>query len=404
MTDGTKGRILFINRVFPPDAGPSGLRLMELCQGLAAAGWGVTVLCGSGRGEIPTNLHPHIAVVRMGLGAHEHKPRWYDVPLWYAAFVWRASRLPRHDVVVTLTDPPLLAVVSAFLKKTGVRGAVHWVHDVYPHLWGAVGVRAPFFMALLKKIAACALRAHDYVVALGDDMAAVLKADGVPDDKIATIMTWPDVESALMDRRKPAHHDTKNPFVLEGCFTVLYSGNFGPMHEFGPIIDAIKIVHQSPHPIRFILAGDGPQFATVRDAVERMALTNVHFIRTQPKDRFLDMLLAGDVHIASMIPESLGLIAPSKINSALGLGRPCVVLSSPKSSQAQLVAAHKAGVVVDVTDGHARFKIADAIIRYATDRAEYDAACANALRAADDISFENGVEKFDALFETFLAA
>jgi colanic acid biosynthesis glycosyl transferase WcaI len=402
MTEPCKGRILFINRVFPMDAGPSGLRLLELAQGLAAAHWRVTILCGAGRGDIPTNLHHNIDVVRITLGAHEEKPRWWHYPAWYAAFFWRACRLPRPDIVVTLTDPPLLSVVSALLKKTRGVGAVHWVHDLYPHLLGAMGVRLPFLMPALKKMALWSHRAHDDVVVLGDDMAAVLKADGVPDEKVATIMNWPDVEWALIDRRKPAHHDSKNPFVLEGCFTVLYSGNFGAMHEFGPLVDAIKIVHQSPHPIRFILAGEGSQFATVRDTVERMALTNVHVIRTQPKDKFLDMLLAGDVHIASMIPESLGLIAPSKINSSLGLGRPCIVMGSPRASQAQLVASYKAGLVVDPSDPQARFKIAEAIIRYATDKAEYDQACGNAMRAAEQISFENGVEKFDALFETFL--
>ena len=48
-----KGHILIINRVFPPDSGASGLRLMELCQGLAAEGWRISVLTNKGRGGAP---------------------------------------------------------------------------------------------------------------------------------------------------------------------------------------------------------------------------------------------------------------------------------------------------------------------------------------------------------------
>src|SRR5690606_12076885 len=208
------------------------------------------------------------------------------------------------------------------MKKFRGCRAVHWVHDLYPDLLPAMGIDIPLVQPLLMKISRAALNAQDAVVALGDDMAAVLQKDGIKEGKIAVIPNWPDVSAALIDKRKPSRHDSQNPFVLEGCFTVLYSGNFGLMHDFNTLIEAMKIVQATPHPIRFILAGDGRKFTAVRDTVEKMFLTNVHFIRAQPKDKFIDMLLAGDLHIATMVPESVGLVAPSKINSALGLGRP----------------------------------------------------------------------------------
>src|SRR5690606_32426425 len=194
-----------------------------------------------------------------------------------------------------------------------------------------------------------------------------------------------------------SRHDSQNPFVLEGCFTVLYSGNFGLMHDFNTLIEAMKIVQATPHPIRFILAGDGRKFTAVRDTVEKMFLTNVHFIRAQPKDKFIDMLLAGDLHIATMVPESVGLVAPSKINSALGLGRPCLLVGSKKSSQAQLITEYSGWAVIDQDDPHARFQLADAIVAYATDPARYAAAQSNALRAADSIAFGKALARFDAL-------
>jgi len=392
-----KGHILFINRVFPPDAGASGLRLFEMCQGLAEQGWKISVLTNKGRNIEPENLHENIKVIRMSFGSVDNKPKAWQYIFWLKVFFWRAMFLPRADITITLTDPPMSVLISAFLKIFKNTKAVHWVHDLYPDLFPIMGIRLPVLQQILEGLSNWALRRHDRVIAIGDDMKQLLLKKHIDPVKIAIIPNWPDVQAALLDKKKPARHDSQNPFILEGVFTVLYSGNFGLVHEFGPIIDAIKIVQQSPHPIRFIFAGDGRKFPAVRDKIESMHLSNVHFMRAQPKEKFIDMLIAGDLHISTMIPEATGLVAPSKINSALGLGRPCIYLGSPKSSQAQMIKDFHAGAVIDTYDSHAKFLIAEAIINYATDPALYEEAQANALRAAESISFDKAVKAFDQL-------
>lgn len=395
MTD--KGHILFINRVFPPDAGASGLRLMELCQGLAAEGWRVSVLTNKGRGGAPANLHQNISLLRLPFGSADEKPTALQQFFWLLTFLFRGLALPAADLTITLTDPPMSVVISAWLKIFKKTKAVHWVHDLYPHLFPVMGIRLPLVQPILQAISQWALKKHDRIVVLGNDTASLLRSEGIPDEKIAVIPNWPDVSAAHIDKVKPARHSTENPFILEGVFTVLYSGNFGLVHDFDALIDAIKIVHQSPHPIRFIMAGDGRKFTQVRDKVESMMLTNVHFIRAQPRDKFMDMLQAGDLHVATMIPESTGLVAPSKINSALGLGRPCILIGSKRGSQAQLIENFDAGRVIDPDDQHAKFQLAEAFIDYATQPALYAQAQENALKAADSISFDKAVEQFDTL-------
>jgi len=398
-----KGHILFINRVFPPDSGASGLRLMEICQGLAENNWQVSVLTNKGRNMPPEQLHPGIKVIRLPFGSVEEKPSRIQFGLWLLALFFRALFLPRADVTVTLTDPPMSVLITAFLKFFKKTKVVHWVHDLYPELLPVIGVRLGLLQPLLEAISHWAMRRHDKLILLGEDMADIVKPFLKDTSKIAIIPNWPDVQSTLMDKKKPIRHDSQNPFVLEGVFTILYSGNFGMMHEFGPIIDAIKIVHQSPHPIRFIFAGDGRKFTQVRDRVEQMMLSNVSFIRAQPKDKFIDMLVAGDVHIATVVPEANGLVAPSKINSALGLSRPCIYLGSSKSSQAKLIRDFDAGVVVDRNDPHAKFLLAEAVINYATNHTLYDHAQENALRAAESISFDKALQQFDTVFSDLLS-
>ena len=394
----SKGHILFINRVFPPDSGASGLRLMELCQGMAERNWQVSVLTNKGRNMPPENMHSNIQVIRLPFGSVETKPTYFQYGLWLIALFLRALFLPRADITVTLTDPPMSVLITAFLKFFKKTKIVHWVHDLYPELLPVMSVRVGLLQPVLEGLSHWAMRRHDKLIVLGEDIKAILMPILKDENIMAVIPNWPDVQSTLMDKKKPARHDSQNPFVLEGVFTVLYSGNFGMVHDFGPIIDAIKIVHQSPHPIRFIFAGDGRKFTQVRDRVEQMMLSNVSFIRAQPKDKFIDMLLAGDVHIATVIPEAMGLVAPSKINSALGLSRPCLYIGSPKSSQAKLIRDFDAGVVVDRNDPHARFLLAEAVINYATNHAMYEQAQENALAAAESISFDRAAKAFDDVF------
>ena len=390
-----KGSLLVINRVFPPDSGASGLRLMELCQGLAAEGWHITVLTNKGRGGSPANLHKNITLHRLPFGSVDKKPTVIQNIFWLKVFLFRALFMPKADITITLTDPPMSVLVSAWLKIFKGTKAVHWVHDLYPHLFPVMGYKLPLIQPLLQAYSHWALKKHDRIVVLGDDTASLLRSEGIPDEKISVIPNWPDVSAAHIDKTKPTRHSSENPFILEGVFTVLYSGNFGHVHDFEDLIEAIKIVHQSPHPIRFILAGDGVKFTQVRDKIESMMLTNVHFIRAQPRDKFMDMLQAGDLHVATMIPESTGLVAPSKINSALGLGRPCILVGSKRGFQAQLIEKFDAGRVIDPEDQHAKFQLAEAIIEYATQPSLYLEAQENALKAAESISFDKGVAQFD---------
>ena len=182
--------ILFVNRVFPPDRGASGRCLADLAGRAARAGWRVTVLAdGSGPAEAPCG----VAVVRAGGRGHgrERGPpglRGYLAAL--ARLTARGLALPRHDVVVTMTDPPLLALAGPLLAQR--HGAsLHWCHDLFPALLPVLGVRvASGADALLQAAATAALRRHDAVVAIGRCMAGRLRALGVAEP--AVLPNWGD--------------------------------------------------------------------------------------------------------------------------------------------------------------------------------------------------------------------
>ncbi|WP_431856198.1 glycosyltransferase [Azospirillum sp.] len=371
--------ILFINRVFPPDRGASGRCLADLAGRAACAGWRVTVLTdGAGPAEAPRG----VAVVRAG-GRGEDRPgvRGYLAAL--ARLTVRALALPRHDVVVTMTDPPLLALAGPLLAvRHGA--AVHWCHDLFPALLPVLGVRLPRAMRwVLEGAMAAALRRHARVIAIGRCMAGRLRALGVAEP--AVVPNWADTAIRPLPRAASA---LRARLGLGERFTVAYAGNFGLAHPLGALLAAAAELPE----VAFLLVGDGRGHPAVAEAAKR--LDNVQVLPFQPAGRLSDTLAAADLHVAAMDPRAGGLLVPCKIYGALAAGRPCLFLGPADSEAARLLTEQGCGDVLD--PGEAR-GVAGAIRAYAADPARCAVESARALTAAQAWDADAAAARFLAL-------
>jgi hypothetical protein len=140
----------------------------------------------------------------------------------------------------------------------------------------------------------------------------------------------------------------------------------------------------------------------VRDTAEKFGLTNITFMKPQPTKRLADLLTAGEVHIATMKADAVGLLAPSKVNSALGLDKPVLFIGPQDAHHAQLISEFKAGRVIDVTDPNAKFHMAEAILDYARDRTLFQKAKQGAKEAAARINFDVAAPKYDQVLRDLL--
>lgn len=126
--------ILFIYRVYPPGSGATGQLLKELVTDLADNGWRVSVISGFCPGEPGiTKVSDWIHVHRLrGLPRKGNSlfRRVISHLTLYPLLLFRAMRLPRHDVVVSLTDPPLQLILTVLLKWIKKMRAVHWAQDL----------------------------------------------------------------------------------------------------------------------------------------------------------------------------------------------------------------------------------------------------------------------------------
>ncbi|WP_245986186.1 glycosyltransferase family 4 protein [Azospirillum thermophilum] len=385
---------MLVNRVFPPERGATGRCLADLAGRLAAAGWQVTVLRDGRAGE---GTAGGVTVAETGVALPAGGPpraRSYLDSL--RRLVVRGLRLPRHDVVVTMTDPPLLALAGPLLAARHGAAAIHWCQDLYPELLPVLGIRPPVpLMRLMQGAAARAMARHDRILAIGHCMARRIAALGVAEERITVLPNWPDPRIRPVPRqvdRFRAEHG------LQGRFVVAYSGNLGLAHPIAGILEAAERLATEAPEVLVLVIGEGRRHAGLTAAAAVRRLGNLRTLPLQPGERLAESLSAADLHLAAMEPDACGLLVPSKVAGALAAGRPCLFLGPAGSDAARLVAG--CGAVLDPADGAA---LARMIRDYAGDPARCAAEGAAAAIRAAGWDADRAAARFGALAAGLLA-
>jgi len=387
--------ILFINRVYPPSKGATGDMLRGIAEGLAARGWEVTVLTTAQHGEPKTSTRRGVRILRAG-GALSRK----NVLLRAASYVFmipwlmtRALLLRRTDFVVTMTDPPMLAVAGLALRFFKRNHVIHWAQDLYPEVAEELGVlpRRNFATNLLRDLSTAALKDCDTVVAIGRCMASRITARGISYARIAIIPNWaPPIQS--LDRGS-------NPFRrahgLEGEFVVVYSGNMGLAHDFDTVLDAADSLRSQR--VVFLFIGEGPRRMEVEAAARLKGIDNIRFLPPQPAEKLSESLSAADAHLVTMRSNLRGLVVPSKVYGVLAAGRPCLFVGPADSEAARLLRETESGIVIE--PGRPA-ELASAILDWSGDPTLHAAACRKARIAGAGCTLENAVAEFDSLLRS----
>ena len=324
-------RVLLLNQVFHPDVAATGQLAADLAEDLVAAGHEVTVVTGRGAyagGERwpARERWRGIEIERVratSLGKGTLVRRAVDAATFYLAAAWRLLAGPRPDVILAMSTPPLVASAAALARRLRGVPFVYWVQDVYPDLAVAFGVLRPGGLAcrLLEAASRFTTASADAVVVLGDAMARRLEAKGVPASRLRVVPNWAD-GAAVVPLEAAA-----NPFLrdhgLQGQRVVLYSGNMGRAHDVGTLLQLARSMPDRAG-VTFLFIGDGHLRGEVEAASRE--LPNVRLLPYQRRDDLSRSLSAGDVHLVTQRPETLGLLEPSKFYGALAVGRPVLFL------------------------------------------------------------------------------
>jgi glycosyltransferase involved in cell wall biosynthesis len=307
---------------------------------------------------------------------------------------WRLLRQPSPDVVISLSTPPLVAVLGLLLARMRRARSVYWVMDVYPDLAFELGVFSPRSVAgrLFSRISRFALSGSDVVVALGETMAARLLGKGL--GQVEVVHNWADG-----DRIRPRTlegHPLRREWGWSGRFVVLYSGNMGLAHEFDTVLDAAEILRSDPR-ILLSFVGGGPRRAEVEQEARRRGLSNVEFRPYVERERLDESLTSGDVHLVTLRERLPGLLVPSKIYGILAAGRPCIYAGPDEGEIADIIAAGRCGTRVALGDAD---ELARAVRRYADEPERVEAEGARARVLFDErFSKERALHAFERLID-----
>ena len=385
--------VCFFNRSYWPDVSATGQLLTELAEDLVARhGWEVTVVTGFPLGDIarPPSMEERRGVRIIRAGGTTFNPRRFagraaNYVTYFLSALLSGSRIGRPDVIVSLTDPPIIGLAArAAAFRAGAR-FVFLCQDVFPEVAVLVeDFHSPLVNRALDRVNRFLVAQAHAIVALGDTMKRrLIDGKGAQASKIAVIHNWADCSVVT-----PGLRD--NPFAREyglvDRFVVLHAGNIGLSQDLDIVLGAAsRLRHRDD--IRFVFVGGGTRKATLQAAAAAAGLDNVLFIPFQPRDRMTHSYATADVALISLREGLSGVIVPSKLYTVLASGRACVAAVEADTEVADIVAGTGCGVVIPPGDATT---LAATVERLAADRTGVLAMGARARAAA--LSFDRPVQ------------
>jgi len=388
-------RIIFVNRFYWPEEPATGQLLADLAERLAQRGHLVTVITSQpAQAHHPSReVYRGVSIRRVGCsrwGKSSLIGRLADFGSFILGATGHLCHYPRRgDLVVYLTDPPLLAAVTwPLLAMRGV-SFVHWVQDIYPEI--AMELTGHRWTRIARPGRNLAWRRARCCVTLGTDMARVIANAGVPNHRTRIIPNW-----APAGTEAPSACEStpiRNDWGLTGKFVVLYSGNLGRVHDLEPIIEAAALL-RGDEQIAFVFVGQGAQRETLAGMVVERALANVHFHPPQPRAKLAATLAMGDVHFVTLREGCESYVFPSKLYGVAAVGRPIVFIGPAHCELAHLVADRAMGTSVT---RHDIVALARTISDLSKSPGQCDRQGKAALAFAESQSIDYAVDAWDEL-------
>lgn len=331
-------RILLINQFFWPDSAATSQFLTDVARGLEEYGHEVFVIAS--QSEYAPEEHdehpPRVSIHRVKGApfAWGAAGRVLSYGSFFAGCAIRGLKLPRPDVVLTLTTPPLISLVGTLIKA--VRGSRHfvWEMDVYPEVATDVGFFKPGGLPafVIGFLADFSHRRSDGILALGDCMRRRLIKRGLPAEKIHVAENWADGNLV-----RPLPKQSKPDKLV-----ILYSGNLGLAHDVQTVSEAIEQLKDDTW-FQFVFAGNGPKRRPFEQWCESEQIKSVEFCGYAERARLGESLARGDIGLVTQRAECLGSVVPSKVYSLLAAGRPILFIGPKGATAAEIIRRYGCG-------------------------------------------------------------
>jgi glycosyltransferase involved in cell wall biosynthesis len=353
-------RLSILTQFYPPDFAATGQLIEELANHLKNQGMRVKVFTGQpgyafSRKSAPVKEESGLLQIQRSRTAQLFPNRIRGKAVNGLMFALRSALhllkpVHRGDVLLITTAPPFLPILGYLANLLFGASYICLLYDLYPDV--AVGLKVVSENHWTAKawdfINRCTWRKADGIIVLSSSMRdrIVAKCPEVA-DKISIIHSWANPNCIVPMPKERNWFAAKHQ--LAGKFTVLYSGNMGRCHDVDTILEAA--VELCDQPIQFVFIGDGAKRQSCINKVNRLGLSNCLFLPYQDKADLPYSLTACDLSLVSISPGMEGLVAPSKLYSALASGRPIAAICERHSYLRQLISDARCGAAFSNGDG-----------------------------------------------------
>ena len=341
-------KILLLNQCFYPDVVSTAQHASDLVAALTARGHEVTAVASTRAYDNPQVRFSKeeqwhgcriLRVPCLALGKTAKWRRAANFASFFLSCILRLIFLPRYDVVMALTSPPLISLLGALYVKLKGGRFIFWVMDLNPDEAVAAGwlQEDSATARILGNLLNFSLKAADEVVVLDRFMRKRVMQKGVPAEKISVIPPWAHSEVVRYDPDGRQAFRDRHGFT--GKYVVMYSGNHSPCHPLTTVLQAAaRLAGRSD--IVFCFVGGGSEFPAVANFAAAHNLANIRCLPYQPLAQLSASLSAADLHVVVMGDPLVGIVHTCKIYNIMCIGAPVLYIGPSKSHVMDIAAGN----------------------------------------------------------------
>lgn len=320
----TRRRVLIIVENLPC---PFDRRVWQEARTLAAAGYGVSIICPKGKGyEKSFEELEGVAIYRHpqpfeGRGALGYAAEYSWALLAEFMLSIRVLMERGFDVVHACNPPDTLFLIGGFYKLFGKKFLFDH-HDINPELYEAKFSRRDFFYRLMVMLERLTFRTADVCLATNESYRRIAIERGKRSpDRVFVVRSGPDLNRLKILPPRPELRCGRR-------YLVGYVGVMGRQEGIDGLLAAARhIVHELGRTdIHFGLVGGGTELAAMRSLAEQLDVAEyVTFTGRVPDAELLAMLNSADICVNPDIANEMNdKSTMNKIMEYMALGKPIV--------------------------------------------------------------------------------
>lgn len=355
----TKRRIFILSELYFPEETSTGYFLTKIAESLAEE-YEVKVITGPATCNFIYQNYPKQEVINKVevfrcqgtvLDKNIFFQRLINMLTRSIAIFIKALFLCRHgDQLLVVTNPPIMPLITLFIKWIRKCDFILLIHDVYPEI--LVTAQVFHYSSLIVKIGQYINKniynSADKIITLGRDMTQLVATKLVANkSQIMCIPNWADLE--LITPTEKNKNLLLEKLGLIDKFVILYAGNMGRTHNLEDISEAAKKLKINSK-IKFIISGSGAKKIWLEKFVRNQQLENVIILSPCERSELNTLLNACDVAIISFVPGMAGVSVPSRMYNQMAAGKPIIAVADNFSELALVVREESIGWVVEPGD------------------------------------------------------